>query len=467
MLWSRLGSWIPSATSIRSRLLWHMGTVFACGMIALYWAATSYARYAADSSFDRLLAGSAASIAETLSITRDTIRADIPYAALDMLAAAPDDRIFYRVVGTNGDTVTGYANLPDGPVMSGRSSNDDGIRFFDAEYRGEIVRFVVMGREVRTGGRTGWVRVQVGQTRAARRDLARDLTIRALLPILLLTCVAVVVVWVSVGRAVRPLELIGASLAARSASDLSAIDTQVPTEIAPLVKAMNQFMSRLENNTGVLRTFIANAAHQLRTPLTALLIQMRSAETARGPTRTESVEAASYSARRLARLVDQLLSDALVMHRSDERRTAEFDLKKTIEQGLHETLPSSRRSEVRFTTLLDHAQMTGDDVMVAEAIKNLVHNALTHGDSAEGAVDVGLVDDGKGYELTVSDCGTGIAEDLLGDIGSRFRFGQSGQSGAGLGMAIVKQVVDSHNGTFALSNRPEGGLKIVIWLPRQ
>lgn len=466
MWWSRLRIWKPETSSIRLRLLWHMGIVFACGMIALYWAAASYARYAADSSFDRLLAGSAASIAETLSITRDAVRADIPYAALDMLAAAPDDRVFYRVVGANGATVTGYTDLPGRRTHMNRPPPDDPIRFFDAEYRGETVRFVVMGREVRIRGRTGWVWVQVGQTRAARLALARQLTVRALLPIALLTIVAVIVVWVSVGRAVRPLEMIGQSLAMRGASDLSPIDAAVPTEIAPLVKAMNQFMARLDNNIGVLRTFVANAAHQLRTPLTALLVQMQSAEVSRGPSRSESIAAAGNSAKRLARLVDQLLSDALVLHRTEERRAAEFDLKKTIEQALHGTLLGSRNSDVRFTTMLETAPMTGDEVMVAEAIKNLVHNAQTHGDSGDGAVELVLVADPGGYELTVSDSGPGMSPTLLAEAGTRFRSGGSDRGGAGLGLAIVKQVMESHGGRYALSNQPEGGLRIVLWLPR-
>lgn len=458
----------PEMRSIRSRLLWHLGIVFACGMVVLYWAATSYARYAADSSFDRMLLGSAGSIAETLSITPDEVRADIPYAALDMLAAAPDDRVFYRVIGADGSTVTGYADLPGDLDSSQRSRAPDPIRFFDTDYRGEEVRFVALGREVRIGGHSGWVWVQVGQTREARRELARDLTIRALLPILALTVLAGAVVWASVGSAVHPLKAIGRNLEARSASDLSPIGTAVPDEIAPLVRAVNQFMARLDNNIAVLRTFIATAAHQLRTPLTALLIQIRSAETNTGKARDGSVAAASQSATRLARLVDQLLSDAMVMHRAEEGRTAEFDLKKVIEQSLHETLPISSDADVRFTTSLAAAPMVGDDLMIAEAIKNLVHNALEHGNPAEredSVIELTLRGLGGGFELVVTDRGPGMSREALSAIGDRFRSGRSGLGGAGLGLAIVKQVAESHRGKLAARNRKGGGLRVVLWFP--
>ena len=396
-------------------------------MIALYLAATSYARYAADSSFDRLLLGSAGSIAETLSITPGEVRADIPYSALDMLSAAPDDRVFYRVVGTDGLTVTGYPDLPLDPSSRSRSGSSEPVRFFDATYRGEPVRFVLVGREVRIAGQSGVVWVQVGQTRGA---LARDLTIRALLPILALTILAVGVAWFSIGRAMRPLEMVGRNLSARSSSDLSPIVSPVPNEIAPLVEAVNTFMARLDNNMDVLRNFIATAAHQLRTPLTALLVQIRSAELAKGAAQSASIDAASQSATRLARLVDQLLSDAMVTHRAEERRTNTFDLKKVIEQALHDTLPTSGDADVRFTTTLKNAPMIGDEVMIAEALKNLVHNALIHG-NPEGhdhhLIELGLRRDGDYLELSMTDSGIGMDEAALMKVGDRFSTGQPGQ----------------------------------------
>jgi len=443
-----------------------MSLLFSAGMLALYWAASTYAAYAADSSYDRLLAGSAASIAETLSITQDQIGVDVPYAALDMLAAAPNDRVFYRVVGTNGATVTGYGDLPAYRSALGRSSTDQEIRFFDAPYRGEVVRFVVLGREVRVAGRTGWIRIQVGQTREARSALASELTLRALVPILLLTILAGLIAWITVGRAVRPLERIGQNLADRKPSDLSPMDeTQVPSEVIPLVAAMNQFMGRLDSNISLLRTFIANVAHQLRTPLTAMLVQLRSAETGTGSAARESLQAANRSADRLARLVDQLLSDALVMHRADERRVAEFDLRRAVEQTLQIASPSAWDSDVRFTTRLKKAMLVGDEAMITEAVKNLVHNALTHGDSPDGVIEIRLTRDGDGFCLRIADSGPGIADELLSDVGSRFKTSRSAQSGAGLGLAIVKQVVESHQGRLTLTNRPGGGLLVELWLP--
>src|SRR5690606_30539265 len=102
-----------------------------------------YGEYAADRSYDRLLSGSALSIAETLTITEGEIRVDLPYAALDMLSAAPDDRVFYRVIGPDGDTVTGYDDLPVEHAVAAPVDPSVPLlpHFFDAQYRGELVRF--------------------------------------------------------------------------------------------------------------------------------------------------------------------------------------------------------------------------------------------------------------------------------------------------------------------------------------
>ena len=159
-------------TSLRVRLAGVLGLLFLGGVILLYLAAHSYARLAADRSYDRLLSGSALSIAETLTMVGGHADVDIPYAALDMLSAAPEDRVFYRVVGPGGTSVTGYDDLPRAvlPRRSGRDAALDEPIFFDAEYRGEPVRFVTLDREIAQSPRLGHVQVQVGQTLAVTLD---------------------------------------------------------------------------------------------------------------------------------------------------------------------------------------------------------------------------------------------------------------------------------------------------------
>mgnify|MGYP003575761682 CR=1 FL=1 len=454
-------------TSLRTRLAGTLGLFFLAGLIALYIGAISYARLAADKSYDRLLAGSALSIAETLSFEDGKVQVDIPYASLDMLSAAPDDRVFYRVVGPDHRTVTGYPDLPAGHMMRPGDSEPVG-QFYDARYRGEDVRFVSLAREIAQPGRTGWVYVQVGQTRRARDALARELVIGSLAPILLMTIVALAVVWFSVDRALRPLGQLSAELAARQPEELHAIATPVPKEIVPVADSINGFMARLSGNIELLRSFIADAAHQIRTPLAAIHAQAQVAEDGDLDEMRSGLIAVRRNAAKLTRLVNQMLSDATVQHRSEVRDFAEFDLLHSVRQIVREAVPVAEDSDVRFTSPLREAPMVGDRIMIGEAIKNLIQNALTHGRSEHGEVVIELAAaDGGGYILCVCDRGPGIPHDRIERVFERFTRGETGSPGAGLGLPIVRRAILSHGGRISLSNRSGGGLKVEVILPRE
>ncbi len=458
--------------SLRARLVTTMALLFLAGTGAMYLAARVYGQRAADLSYDRLLSGSALSIAETLSVDGTEVRVDIPYAALDMLSAAPEDRVFYRVFGPGPRTITGYGDLPwDASV---RTASDEPSelpepRFFDAKYRGEMVRFVLLGRQLAQPGLRGWVWVQVGQTRRAREHLAQDLVLGALLPISLLTLLALALAWFGVGRALRPLEAISEDLARREPSDLHILQTPVPREVRPMVDAMNGFMRRLDANITGLRAFIGDAAHQIRTPLAALRAQAQLALDGQDPgeMRTGLMNVERHGSR-LTRLVNQLLSEAMVMHRTDTRHFEAFDLVDVVKRAIRDAVPVSDDVQVGFISGMVKAPMRGDAVLLGEAIKNLIDNAIKHGmpepSGLDAEVDIALHPSGRGYRLTVSDRGPGISGDDRARIFQRFERGDTRSSGAGLGMAIVSRVVASHGGSIELVDREGGGLTVCLTL---
>jgi two-component system sensor histidine kinase TctE len=455
--------------SIRSRLAATMGLLFISAIVGLYVAARSYAGFAADRSYDRLLFGSALSIMDTLSITQGQVEVDLPYASLDMLSAAPDDKVFYRVIGPDGATVTGYPDLPSAPggFRTLAHSSPQKTDFFDASYRGEPVRFVVIGRQIAQPGAKGWVWTQVGQTKIARNALARELVLSSLLPIMVVTILALALVWLGIGRALRPLEEVGREIGSREPADLRPIVTAVPKEIAPVIQAMNGFMRRLEGNIEGLRTFIADAAHQVRTPLAALLAQVQVATDAHNEPDElrRRLAAVQRNAEKLSRLANQLLSDATVRHRADLGQSEQFDLVQTVQQAIRETVPLSQDSDVRFTSSLKHAPYRGDALILGEAIKNLIHNAIRHCGELEPDIRIRLKRAAEGYLLTVSDRGPGIPDNEKRQVFERFARGSSKQPGSGLGLAIVRQAVLRHGGTVSLKDRKGGGLTVEVHLP--
>lgn len=458
---------IVAPLSLRARLAGITAILFLIGMLVLYVAAQGYGRAAADRSFDRLLQGSAISISETISIIDDEIRVDVPYAALDMLSTAPDDRVFYRVAGPRNRTITGYADLPfPADIPTTKVPESDSIRFFDAVYHGEQVRFVLVGREIALRNAAGWVWVQVGQTRLAREAVARETVLGAVAPIAAMTLVALAAVWFGIGRALRPLRRVGADLAERPPSDLRAIDTPVPAELRPLIEAINGFMRRLSVNIDTLRAFIADASHQMRTPLAALLAQTQAAQAEEPHELRGSLEAIERNGAKLAHLLNQLLSDATVAHRADVRRFEQIDLLAALREAIRESVGASEGSDVRLRTRLSAAPCSGDRLMLIEAMKNLIHNAMQHGAGDDGRVDVALVEEAATYFISISDRGPGIPVEERERVFERFARVDRDRWGAGIGLAIVRRAVESHDGTIVLADRPGGGLSASLRLPR-
>lgn len=458
---------IPKTLSLRTRLAGMLGLLFLAGTIVLLFAARAYGRLAADKSFDQLLAGSALSIAETLSIDRGALQVDLPYASLDMLSAAPDDRVFYRVIGPDSKTVTGYDDLPvwQPPSRRGQLATPDSARFFDASYRGEPVRFAVLGREIAAPEAQGWVWIQVGHTRRARDQLAQELVLGAVAPIVLITLLALSVVMLGIRQALRPLQRVGQDLMERPPEDLQPVMEPVPREIMPLIDAINGFMRRLSVSFEALRAFIGEAAHQMRTPLASLYAQAHVAADEDPEELRKSLVVIERNAARLSRLLDQLLSDATMTHRSDVRVFEPCDLVNVVHEAINEGVPHSRRHDVIVSTAFDQAPFVGDALMLGEAMKNLIDNALKYGSAPGKPVSVSLRAEGDAYLITVADHGPGIPQSQQERVFERFVRGEGSIAGAGLGLAIVRRAIARHGGEVHLANQAGGGLAVALRLP--
>ncbi|NYB79291.1 MAG: sensor histidine kinase N-terminal domain-containing protein, partial [Stenotrophomonas maltophilia] len=340
-------------------------------------------------SYDHLLVSSALSIADSVALVDGQWQVDLPYAALDLLAMAPEDRVFYRVADSRGNLITGYGDLPAPPRRPGTQP-----QLFDAAYSGETVRFVVVGRSFAAASAQGEVQVQVGQTRRAREAVAQDMVNRALLAIGVLSGLLLALVAFGVHRAFRPLVRVERELSRREPSDLKPLDARVPREMDQMVAALNRFMERLSSSNETLRAFMAEAAHQMRTPLAALRAQAQLALDDDDPEdMRRSLQAIERNATHMSRLLNQLLSDASVIHRSHLQRFAAVDLAETVHQALHEALPQAGPApRVQLAMTAEPVQVHGDALLLREAIKNLVDNALKYG--GDGPLHIALTVEG-------------------------------------------------------------------------
>lgn len=450
-----------NGTRLHGSLSFRLGAalvlVLAIGGVAVSLAAYAYGRSAAQQSFDRLLIGAANQIAGSLGLRDGEVVVDIPVSAFELLSLAPRDRVVYAVFDNAGRLVTGY----DSVVLPERAGG-----FFNGSFAGEPARYVHVRRQIAERSFLGAVDVVVGQTTEARRELAQQITRNALLAVALVGLVISALAVLAVNSALRPLRRIERDFAARSSRDLTPVDVEVPQEIASLVAALNRFIGRIDRQLRVMRTLIADASHQLRTPIAALRAQAELAREETDPQdQLQIVEKIYERSRNLSRLTDQLLNHAMIIHRADSVDMAPVDLRVVASDAVEQFDQTMPGAEAVVRIDLPEAPMVcdGDALSLVEACKNLINNAVAYG---KPPITVFVRDDGATLCLGVRDRGYGMAEEMWKDAGKRFakRSGVSSTS-AGLGLSIVSAVAQAHGGRMTIQRPAADRFEVFLELP--
>ncbi|MBV7407804.1 sensor histidine kinase [Maritimibacter sp. DP1N21-5] len=449
------------APSLLARLLTGVVLILIVGAVVLALSTWFNGRRASWEAYDRLLLGAANDIAESIRIVEGAVVVNLPTSAFELLAQAPDDRIAYAVRDPGGTLVTGENEVapPDRPRAAGAF-------FFDGVLQGESARFVEVPRRFAERDFSGTVQITVGQTMIARRALATDLMLNALVP-MAAGGIALVLISIFVVRgAVRPLNRITDDMLRRDPYDLTPVDTaKVPREITGILLAMNRFMGRLDRQFTAMQSLISDTAHQLRTPVAAIRAQAETAiETTDAAERERLLERLAKRTRSLGTLLDQMLSRALVIHRTDSVAREVFDLRQIaldiIETRDHETL--SQGGEIDLVLGESPVMVAAVEFSLVQAGKNLLTNALKH-----GAPPVRLgVDSQDGLaRLWIEDHGKGMPAALSADLGKRFqRSAASREDSVGLGLSIVTAVAQAFDGS--LSTHHDGNaFRVTLSLP--
>ena len=313
--------------------------------------------------------------------------------------------------------------------------------------------------------------IQVAQPKSVRHALAASAAVRTLLPILFLVAALGLLIWIIIGKGLRPLKKVADAVAQRSASALQPLpDAELPAEVRPLVTALNHLLAQLGQALEMRRTFIADAAHELRTPLTAVQLQIQLARRAT----SEEDRAAAFAqldegVKRSIHLVRQLLSLARHEPELAERSSAPVDLTQLARQAVadHASIAESKDIDLGVD---DEASVwvSGDFEALRVMLGNLIDNAIRY-TQRSGKIDVCIDTRENQPVLTVTDNGPGIPAEFRERVFDRFfRREGSGEIGSGLGLAIVKNVVVRHHATVALESASDNhGLRVVVRFPAQ
>jgi two-component system sensor histidine kinase TctE len=453
------------APSIRLQLVaWVLGPLTVFFAIS-GWSSYRDARRTAELVADTSLLGSARSIAERIEQTDGVVEALIPPAALERLSTGPRDRVIYKVFWPGGDLLAGYPDVPEPP--GGRWSLDPA--WFDGTFRGQPVRAVAIGQPV-AGRSDGFAVVIVGETRMGEQALADRLWQGALWRDGLIVLLTGLMVLVGLGRGLRPILRLRDEVRARPPGSLSRLDRgRVQSEIRPLVDALNASIEAVEKQVERRHGLIADAAHQLRTPLAVLLTQsevgLRAASAER---KQEALEAVKGTAAEMGRLTNQLLVLARVESVAVAAPFRPVDLRDVVRRVV--TTQATRALDARVALAFDEPRspvlVEGDPTLLGELASNLLDNAIRHGGPGQQVTLSLGASDGVVF-LHVADEGPGIPHDQRQKVFERFyRVEGTDTDGSGLGLAIVAEIVQAVGGSVRIDDRDDGrGIVVQVTLP--
>lgn len=387
-------------------------------------------------------------------------------AALTRSDDDDDDRSYFQVLGARGELVAGDPRLS---VPAAEPLAPGGVRFRDDVLADEPVRVAYM--RLPGVADDGEALVQVAETLGKRSRLATEIIKGVLLPQFVILPLAVMLVWFALARGVRPLADLQQRIRQRASTDLSPIPVGgVPDEVVPLVKAINDLLERLDKTIATQRHFLADAAHQLKTPLAGLRMQAelatRDIDGGRGDPEAmkHSLQQIALSSQRAAHMVNQLLAMARAEDSGHAMRRVPVDLAEVTRAVVRDFVPKAmdRRIDLGYEGPGTEGQavLMGEPVLLGEMVRNLVDNALQY-TPAGGTVTARIVPDpfGQVVVLQVEDTGPGIpAAEREAVFRPFYRALGTQVDGSGLGLAIVQEIAERHDGEVTVDDaRPRTG----------
>ncbi|NML16878.1 ATP-binding protein [Azohydromonas caseinilytica] len=352
----------------------------------------------------------------------------------------------------------------------------DGLRVFQSARRAQLPQRAVLGfSDVEAHGSTYRVFslqtrtqvIQVAQDMAARRAMARALALRTVAPIGVLAPLLMLVAWAVVSSSLAPVQRLQRQVASRQADDLGEVREQaLPEEIQPLVDELNLLFARVRQAFEAQKSFVADAAHELRSPLAALKLQVQGLQRASdAPTRERAIQRLAAGIDRATRLVEQLL--VLARHQSGAAAAAPAQpvaLAEVARLAVADAMPQAQARGIDLgVPQADAGETEGHPEALRILMRNLLDNALKY-TPAGGTVDLSVKRDGVALVLAVEDSGPGIPEAERARVFDRFhRVPGSEGPGSGLGLAIVKAIAEMHGAALRLEQSPRlGGLRVEV-----
>lgn len=420
------------------------------------------AKSIANQPFDHALEDSVTVLAQQVREVDGKVVSRLPGSARDILRADDVDSVYFQIAGPNGELVDGDRELA--PPPDPERYRNGRVQFRNAVMHGTQVRvafsYVNLRPQAAPADEPRAALVQVAETLDKRAQLANEIIKGVILPQFIILPIVLALVWFALTRGLSPLAQLQERIRARRPDDLSPIDSrQVPEEISPLVGSLNDMLERLSQTIDMQKRFIADAAHQMKTPLAGMRMQSELALRQRDPDEIRrSLEQLATSSESATRLVNQLL--ALARAENQPHAGAAFvmlDLNVLAREVVQDWVQASfaRRIDLGFEPAALCLAIEGNPLMLRELLSNLIDNALRY-TPAGGSVTVRVREEAGRMLLEVEDTGPGIAQAERAHVFERFYriLDNNSAPGSGLGLAIVREIVQQHGAAIEVFDNP-------------
>jgi len=418
--------------------------------------------------FDRALEYNVGALAQLVTVSSNNkAQFVLPQPARELLRADDSDTVYYQVLGTNGEYLSGEKNLPLPPEEEKLAPGE--VRMRDDEFRGVDIKVAYT-----------WVKldlpnskpalVQVAETMDKRSVLATEIVKGVMLPQFVILPLAVLLVWLALVQAIKPLNHLEERIRARSPDDLSPLDAQtVPLEVAPLVSSVNDLLDRLKDSIATQKRFLADAAHQLKTPLAGLRMQadLAQREGANAEDLKQSLRQIGRSSIRATHTVNQLLALARAESSGTAMSQQPCDLVRLTMDVIRDCVPRAmdKHIDVGYEGAepgSEDVTLMGNPTLLKEMARNLMDNAINYTPSNSdkpGMITARVLKDpfSKVLVLQVEDSGPGIpaAEREL-VFQPFYRVLGTEADGSGLGLPIVLEIARQHHASITVEDSRPG-----------
>lgn len=420
-----------------------------------------FANNVANFPYDQALREHVAAIARQVRLVNGKPVLSLPASARALLRADETDSVYFHVVTPSGKLLAGDKDLPmPTSVPDSQDEMPSELYMRDAEFNGQDLRIAYMYLAEPEMPRSSWVLIEVAETTEKRTQLANKIVASVILPQFIIIPLAVTLVWFGLSRGLRPLTRLRTTIEARDPGDLSPIATRrVPEELEPLVEAFNAMLERMKRSVEAQQRFVADAAHQMRTPLTGLKTQAQFAMRETDP------EALRHALRQIAMGVDRaghLVNQLLTLARTEGGELAQqehqvIDLAQVVREVVEDWVMFAIDKGIDLGYESEGlAMVNGNAFLIRELAKNLIDNALRY-TPAPGHVTCRITSNPISVLLEVEDDGIGISEEQCEMVFERFfRVDDANTEGSGLGLAIVQEIAAQHEAQATLSPNVRG-----------